>query len=369
MTGLTVEINGQPFENFSSIEVRANIDTIARSFSIDAAATAIENYPIKPGDSVVIKSGNTAICTGYVDRTGVSYGPENHTISVTGRSKTADVVDSYLVAESYNFNSIKDLTEWILIILNINRLKEKIDVINKAGLAGTKQIDTPIPVKSGDNAFEFLEGIARKVQVILTDDGDGNICLIRNSGFSKASFGLNNKIDDKGGVNNIKRANASLDISNRYREYIVKAQQSTMQINLSGKNTEPAQIADQGGIAEDGNIRAGRTFVINAEKSMTDDEATDRALWQGNINRARSLTANVSVEGFTDTNDNPYDTGKLVEYDDDFTGISGEMLIDGIVMTYDEDRGSETKFRLIPPDAYEIEPVLENDSKEFKLQL
>lgn len=361
---LSIQVNGQTFEKFNKIRVRASVDTFARSFSFECASGDLSDYPIKVGDAIVISAGTKPVCTGFIDRIGASYDGSsagtNHIVTVDGRSRTADVIDSSLVSTVVNFSSLSSIIEFILNELGVDvavgGFGTGIKVVDEASVSQFGQFDTGVAIRDGENAFKFLEGLARKLQVLLTDDGEGNIVITRNEGRPTVPFSLTNKIGDTAGINNIKRANFALDISARYNKYFVKSQQSTVGINLEGLSTEPKDVADQSGAAIDGSIRAGRQLVVEAETPMNAQTAQARADWQANIDRARSLVANVTVRGHNEGGGKAFDVNQLVLYNDDFAGINQTMLIDGFNMTFDLDNGSETEFRLLPPDAYTIDP-------------
>ena len=96
-------------------------------------------------------------------------------MTFSGRSKTADLIDSYLVGK-LSFakgTTLKTIIETVLKDLNLNiQVKETLSV---------SPFSEVVSAKRGDKALDFILKYARKKQVLVTNDGDGNI-LITQSG-------------------------------------------------------------------------------------------------------------------------------------------------------------------------------------------
>lgn len=357
---LSIEINERPFQNFRKIEVRANLDTASRSFSFEANSDDLTGYPIKAGDQIIIRADGEKVLTGFVDRIGIRYNITNHIISVTGRSKTSDFIDSTLESFTLNAGTLFDVVKDIIL-----KIGADIDVIEEEKDLGLFKISEITDAEDGENAFMFAEKYARRRQALLTDNANGDIVITRNTGIAEGGFILSQKITSPNAINNIKDVNFSLDISNRFNKYIVKSQQSTIGINAIGGNTSPEDVSLQSGNSTDDKIRTGRQLVFTTDTAMDNENSQNRANWQANINRARSMRVDVTLEGHSAPNGAPFDINRLVLYDDDYTGINSLMLIDGFIMTYGqgENEGSETRLRLLVPDAYLPDPTPTADNE------
>lgn len=347
---LTVEINGRNFDNFNSITVNTNIDEASSQFSCDmASGDTQEPYPMQPGDTVrVIADGGRVVFTGYCEVIGVSYSAGEHVISATGRSKTADVVVSTL--EPFTLNAPIQFEAIARQV--IEQIGADVQVINRAGTIEQFEAQDLIKVEDGQNAFDLLDQYARKRQILISDDADGNLVLLRNEG-QQSDFQLVNRLAPNGDDNNIIKANLQIDLTQRYSSYVVKAQQSIVGLNAIFNDPGAGEIASQNGYAQDDDaVTTGRQLVIVAENSGSSQDCARRADWEANVRVARSMRYVATVTGSDD-----WQVNTLVNVQDEFCGIARDLLVEGVTFSYDasESGGSLTELRLVAADAYKVE--------------
>lgn len=91
-----LEINGVKYGGWTKISIRRGIGQVAGTFELSIT----ERWPGQPipakielGASCVVTVDGAPVITGYVDDVAPSYNAASHTVSVTGRDKTCDLVD------------------------------------------------------------------------------------------------------------------------------------------------------------------------------------------------------------------------------------------------------------------------------------
>ncbi len=348
---ITIEVAGQEYTDFLSAGVDRSVDTLAGAFSFLATARTGSTYPIRVGQSCKVFVDGTKQIDGFVENVEVNYSVGGHTISISGRDKSADLIDSTI---GPNIDLKGPITLAGICKTVISKMGLDMVVTDSApGLApfADSEIASAEIDKQG---FGFLESFARQRQVFLTGDGAGNLVITR-AGSTRAGTGLQNILD--GQRNNIKESSSSNDTSLRFNLYDVAAQ-----LNVSAFDTEVSSIdiANQNGSALDGDIRASRRLYFQAEKSADGHTSKERATWEANIRRARSSKYSATVAGFRQEDGTPWSLNQLVNVNDDFADIRADMLVWALKFRYSVDGGSTTSIDLVPPDALKLiaeEPV------------
>jgi len=339
---ITLTVNGVNYKDFVSASANNSLGTISGTFNFTATATATEVLPVKPGQTCVVLVDDAPVITGYVEIVNIQYSDGSHTIAISGRDKTADLVDCTMLAEQSDFNGK----------MNFKSLCET--AIKGSGIGGVSVIDEAntedfdeISLESasvGETIHGFLEKYARKRQVILTSNGDGNLVIVKPAAL-KAKTKLVNGI-------NIKRGSFTSNLSNRFRAYIVKSQAGlnswpdTGEVNLE-------QETNNEGKSIDAFIREGRTLTIVDENANEQAGAQKRADWENSVRNSNSLTANITIQGSGDGE--VIIPNMVIEYQEQYTKGAYSMLVKSASYSFNLTNGSETTLNLVREDAYTLE--------------
>jgi len=353
---ITLTVAGVNYKDFVSASANSSLGTISGTFNFTATATATEVLPVKPGQTCTVLVDDIAVITGYIEIVNIQYDDSSHTISISGRDKTADLVDCTMLAEESDFNgkiSFKKLCE---------------TAIEKSGVKGVSVVDEAkaedfdeISLESasvGETVHAFLEKYARKRQVILTSNGDGNLVIVKPAAL-KAKTKLVNGI-------NINRGGLVINLSNRFRTYIVKSQAGLSSTDDGGDiNLEDATNSE--GKVVDGAIREGRTLTIIDENANYKGGAQKRARWEALIRRANSVTANVTIQGSGDGE--VIIPNMRIEYQEQYgkgaLPSALPMLVKSASYSFDITRGSETSLNLVRQNAYTLDLQSVEFEKDF----
>jgi prophage tail gpP-like protein len=346
---MTLEVNGVPYTYFTGATVEIRMDALCRTFRFSTSKVGTTPLPFNGGEPVRVFADDSLLLTGFIEQVDADYDANSHAVTVSGRDKTGDLLDSTLAAAS-DFTGTLSLKR--IIELVIKQLGLSIDVIDYATpdpLAAPKDQVAPEP---GQNAFEFIEALARKRRVFVTSDENGDINIIRASG-TQSTGRILNYVD--GQDNNVLSASVSYDLTGRFRDYKFVSSMNPLALAAAG-TVAPDVVANQKGQAIDSAIRVGRQLALVPESSLSSGNNKERAEWEANIRKARSRVYSAVVRGFKPlTEGNPWLTNTLIEVVDDFAGISAPLLISAATFSYDNNRGSTTTLGMVASNSYTLE--------------
>lgn len=360
---MTLEVNGIQYTGFTTASTFRSLESVSGAFKFEATASEKITFPIKVGDKCRVLIDGKPVNDGYVEIVIPSYSIDSHKLSISGRDKTMDMIDSTMVNEGtyQGAISLKTIIERSLKDGGINDVSV---IDNVSDLESFKASDIQ-SAAVGETIFSFVEKYARKRQVLLTGDGKGNIIITR-SGVEKASTSLFNIID--GDSNNIIAGSAQYNETDIFNKYVVKSQSSFSGL-LSGGITTPSEIVNQSGTAFDEDMkRKSRQIEITPPTSMPTEDAGKYALWQKNLRRAKAFIASLTVHGYTQGNGDLWQPNLLVDIHDDFLGRRGTFLIKSVENTLSVDEGERSIIELVERDSYTLDSnaeTFENDESSL----
>ena len=342
---MEIEVNGVTYSRFTSANIELRLDALSNTFTFTAVSTQGAPLPFTVGaECRITVDGHTAI-TGHIEVVEGDYDGASHSITVQGRDKTGDVVDSSLS----KFPNLKPP-------ISLKSIIQKVLVnIGNTSIIVADQVAPPLFNKAEDlaasgegvGAFEFIEGLARKRQVLLTSSANGNIVIVKTPGPIIDSFILQNVIGSKG--NNVLKAAYSYDLTGRYNVYKMTSSLNPTAISI-GSSASNKDIVNQSGEVTDSAIREGRQLAIVPEGPYSNKQNTDRAQWEQRVRAARGQVYSATIQGHPHVHPND-----MIRVFDDFAGISAEMLINSVSYAMDLDSGKTTTLSLVEKNAYNIQ--------------
>lgn len=354
MDDLELFVNGKIYAGWGSMGVTRAMDAAAGAFTValterwegqEGMAAQVEPWPILPGDECEVRLGGVSMIRGYVDIFKPSYGPEQHSINIQGRDKTADMIDC---------SAIHKPDEW----KNITVLRLAQILAAPFGIKARADTDVGeafpvVKLQQGETAFEAIERYAQLRKMLVMPDGAGGLLLTR-TGNTRASVALVQGV-------NIKDASGSIDHSQRFNQYLVKGQAAF------SEDTDGEAEAHIEGRVTDSGIKRYRPMLIVAEAGASNGDAIERATWEANTRIGKSATAQITVQGWRQTPGGPlWLPNMLVRVQSPWLRMDGDMLIRQVTFNRDSADGSDgttTQIDIVSPQAYETEPP---DSKKKK---
>ncbi len=355
---MKLEVNGVQYDNFTTASCEIRLDALTNTFSFTAVAAEGEPLPFSGGEPCKVIVDDQIVLTGNIEVVSVEYNGADHVILVQGRDLTGDLLDSTLDPISDLSEAATTLKKLIEIILD--QIGLNIDVIDETDSEPFNVAEDIASPEAGENAFAFLEKYSRKLHVLLTSDGDGNIVITENSGESVPGaiqhiIGAND--------NNVLSSNFRFDTTGRYNVYKMASQLNPSALFSAG-TVDLATVVNQGGGVFDANVRASRQLVLVSEAPSSDGPSIDRAQWEANIRRARGLVYSATVEGYrvdlTKDNSDLWQINKLYQIIDDFLGKQEPMLCNTVTFTLDLVDGQRTTLGFVDARSYKLdltEPV------------
>lgn len=377
---LKLLVNGDAYDGWKSAHVTRRIECVAGGYDLEISdkwAGRNQAWPIVEEDSCTLTINDVPVITGYVDKRRLSFDKSAHSFQVSGRDRTASLVDCSAVLKSWEFHSkpllslAQDLAKPfnVTVTLDPNVHPSNVGTTSKAGkggsvkapgkdgkLAGTTGLPKPqkkFSIDPGESAWEVLDRACRMAGVLPVSDGQGGILLTRAGNGPRAVTPL---VEGE----NILSASAEYDSAGRYSKYIVQTSQQ-------GSDSEYAALAASvRGTAEDLSvIRGERVLFVRLDSAATRESAKLRAQWEAKIRAARGDSINVTVQGWQQGDGSLWAINSLVAVQSTFLGIDGDLLITGTDMSLDEG-GTITRLTLMRPDAFTPEPSIGAKSALWK---
>lgn len=335
-------VNGIQHEGWTSVTIQRSIEQAAAQFSLVLTETwpgELNTIRVSPGDACEVWIGDNLVITGYVDRGKVSHRGEDHTITVSGRSKTADVIDCSLDQSAAKPAQWKNRT--------VRQIAD--DVCRPYGVVVQCPVFDLQPIKRyvarvGASAFEVIESICREQRLLVTDDAYGALVLCRVGTIPGPRFVS---------PGNIQEAAIDCDVSGRFSRYVVRGQAAGDDVNWG----ETAAAVD-GQIEDVTDLARFRLLVLNGEKAMSKADALARAKWESNTRAGRSAAVTLTVQGWLDETGALYEVNRLCYVLDDVIGVNAELLTTGVEFILSNEDGQITRLTLAPASAYEPEPPI-----------
>ena len=347
---VTLFVNNRVFEGWKVASVSKQINALASVFRLDIVErVSLESEPwnILPGASCHLHIGKHSILTGYVDVLSIDADKSTKNISISGRSRTADLVDCSA-----------DVTTAQLKELNIKQIAELLLKPFGLSLVFNGEPGEPFPnftVRQGETVFEILDRLAKTKKFLVRDSAGGNV-IIEQRGNVLAGTEL------KEGIN-LKSVSATFDNSERFSQYKIKSQSGSEQ-TVPGLAAQSSEVL---GTASDAGIGRYRPLIIISENSEKETSANARAQYEANLRAAQASKVSVSVQGWYRANGLPWDVNQLVNLVAPSAGIKRTMLIERV--QFDKGgSGTTTKMDLVRKDAYDFGTTKQKVEKDESIE-
>ncbi len=338
----TVEltVDGLTYRGWRSMKCSLGLDAAAAEISIEMAErwagaedAAQIARSIRPGAAFLLTLEGEAVVEGFLDALEVAYDATNHTLTVRGRERTADLVDCAATVDGPY--------EWANIGLEeaARRIAEPYGIKVRAEAELGKAFPR-FSIQPGEAAWEAIARAARERAVIATGDGLGTLILTRAGEGGEAAGAL--RLGGKDG--NILRANGSFDVAERHDVVVVRGQ-------AQGETS-----ASQGEArATDEDIIRHRPKVILAEAQGEGVTFQDRAAHEVRVAAGKSRRVRYTVPGWRGSSGNLWLPNTKVWVEDAFLELKRELLISNVSFSLTE-QGTVTELQVAPVDAYALLP-------------
>jgi prophage tail gpP-like protein len=327
--------DGREFAGWQEITIDASLEAIARSFRVAARARwprELHAFRVRPGSAVKVYVGGDLVITGWIDKLEASFDATSHTIAVTGRSRTSDLVDC---------SAVNDPGHWRA----RTALQIATDLAAPYGVEVLEDVNVgePIPrfaLSDGETVGAALQRLAALRSLLVTDDALGRVRLTR-AGSTRAAVAL--VVGE-----NVVEGSSSVDVSGRFTEYRCKSQRIGDDQDF-GAVLQTSQGADDGG-----DLGRVRILEISAEGGEDAARARQRAEWEAATRYGQSIGASYNVRGWRQGAAGAlWAPNQIVTVRDDLGGIRGDLLVVDVSLTVGGN-GTRAALTLAPPEGFEL---------------
>lgn len=327
MGSISLEVGGLRYSGWEAMQVSDSLESISGSFSLNVAA----NLDIEEEDPCVVRIDDQLVLTGHIERINPTFNETTDDFTASGNSK------AYALAKCS-----ANLDRWLFRNANVFDIAKKvaepygIDVSAQQGLE-LAPAPRKLAITPGDTGFDVILAAAKASGVHVVSTPEGGIRLTR-TGTQRASDAL---VEGE----NIVAGSGNYDASDRFYRYIALAQ-------TSGTDRAFGDATRLRSQAFDVDVkRQEQTLILRPEAGHSVAYNKSYADWQARIRAANARSAQVQVEGWTQTDGSLWRKNQIVAVRSPRLRINGDMLI--AQCDYVKDEGGEvTNIRIVRTDAY-----------------
>lgn len=340
---IELRVGGKRYGGFKSATISRSIEALSGAFALEVSerwAEQHEPWPIGDGDECKIVINGETLVTGFLDTREPHFDTSDAGVLLRGRDRAADIVDCSAMLDRWEFKNISALSL-------VQKLCEPygVAVSLQAGLSlANVSLWKKFSIDPGDTVGSAIENVCRVAGILAVSDGSGGIVLTR-AGTARVKTAL---VQGE----NMKAGRATFSKVDRFHDYaVLGSHKGTAHINGHA-------AASIKGIATDEDVRAARTLIIRPEGNVTAAQATQRAQWEASVRVGRSISASVTVAGWTREGGKLWPINELVAVWSPRLNLNGDLLIVGADFSLTHDGGKVTTLTLKPAGAFTPQPVI-----------
>jgi prophage tail gpP-like protein len=343
LNDVTLSVGGHDYGGWKAVSIGAGLERQARDFTLGITwrwpGGGEVPVRIRQGEAVEVRIGQELLLTGYVFSTPIRYDSESVTLSISGRSRTADLVDCAAVNQPGQWRG-QNVQQIIAAIAG----EYGIAVVNEAALTLGVEDHS---IEPGETAFESIDRLLTLSRLFSTDDGRGRLVIAKPGSAGRA-------VDALELGKNLLSGDTTLDFSAVFSEYVSKGQRSGTDTSFGAAASEvEGRISDE-------RVERRRVKIIQQSGQLTAKLARERVEWERANAVGKALTVNYVVQGWRQSNGVLWRHNMLVRVIDPLIGVDRDMLISEISYELSE-QGTTAKISVAPPEAFLPEP---NDAYE-----
>lgn len=274
-------IDGKIYAAWTEVSVTLSLEGLSGQFSLtlaDTAETGGASFAGKPGDRCELRLGGEPVINGWIDAVEPQIAGEDHSITVSGRDRTADLADCSAIHKPGSWRNVR--LEAIAAAL----LKPFGLSVTVTAKGGTGKPIARFAIQPGETVHAALERLLRFRGLLMVADAQGNLEIItpaEDAPIATLELGVN-----------ILSASAAHDHRERFSEYVVKGQ-------ASGSNAHHGKVVSQiRASATDAEVLRHRPMLVIAEDQSNLALAKARAKWEAGVRAGRAHKGDITTLGW-----------------------------------------------------------------------
>lgn len=351
MNQLVMVVDGTPHTGWKEASIARSIERGPHEFNLLLSeiwntGNQVNRRALEHGMPVQAYVDDDLLLSGYINDVEPVYDLENHTITVRGSSKVADLLNASTKGQQFSNRSLKQICETLCKPFGI-----QVVVHESVNTAALKTFIKTYTLDLGEPIWEFLEELARIRAVLLTSNAEGDLVITR-AGTGKTDVAL-----ELG--QNIKSASGTFSDRELFSEYTVSGQQSNEPfVKLEGvDNVLPMATVKGSG--------RYRPFAVAADNPMDLAGCKTRAQWQKNVHEGRSESVVYTVQGWRQTEDGRvWVPNELASIKDPYQGWENQERLIAETRLMLNAQGRNTELRVLPAAAFALVPETEQAAEE-----
>lgn len=338
MTDLRLYVAGKSFVGWTGATITESLDAFAHTFTlsyVDRWLDSAARRRIREGDACELWCGDEVLVTGWIDSTELDETASEQRLTVSGRSKTGDLVDcSVPLARS----------EWRDIALG----DLAADVLRPFGLWAAFDRDARdtepfarFAVEPGETAFDLLSRAARQRRLILQTTPVGRVL------FSRGQKGRTQTIIRRGA--NATSFRVSRSQTDRFSQIHVRAQ-------AEGADDIWSSALQAEAVATDRSVGRYRPKIVMADAAEDKARLSARAWFEVASRYARGTRVSATLPGWRTDEGTVWRAGLLACVESDWHGIDEELIVVSVQLSLSNE-GEVAQLELCDRAAFDLEPL------------
>jgi prophage tail gpP-like protein len=334
-----LEVDGIRYEGFTDIAVNSAMENFSSSFSFTTTVKETKSgrliNDIKLGQKAKVFIDDILITTGFIEELDKEVSPSSHSKTASGRDIGGDIIDSDIIQKSYNQRNFESLLN---LVLKDNGFLIK--VINKVGILNLEAKET-IKTELNQSIFNFLDQYAKKLQVLLKMDKNGNLNIIREDDEVVKNMLINNHTENT----NILTSRLKLSTIDRF---------NVVEVYSQGNNkTHTKTGISQKGKAVDPQIRSTRRKILTMDTASESKSLKALAEWNVQVRKAKGSRYTCTTLGYYSSNNTLWQPNTLVDIIDYDMEVQGTFLIQGVTF-HQNLQGSFTDLDIVEQGSFSV---------------
>lgn len=349
---VVIEAAGDYLEGWQSVSITRSLNKVAAGFQLTMPRSKQKSndgmLPLLPGDPVRVFIGGDLVITGHIDVVSARRSDEDHSISIAGRSNTADLVDCSALNSPGQWKDVP--------LIDIAAALAKpfdVDVVGESDAA--QLIIKNFEIEQGEKVSEGIERLARMNSLLVRDNADGDLVLGR-TGNIRADVVLMHLDGPDGNPdprNNVLSSSGSISMATRFSEVTVKGQDASSDATFGTVAASPSASA------KDTNVPRHRPLILPADSSANVSDCQRRADWEVVRRLGKSQAITHVVAGWRQKPKGAlWHINQIAPVQNSTLGIYGDLLVVEINWSLDEKSGKRTTLKMEPVEAFDPKPVI-----------
>jgi len=339
---VTLKLGGQIHGGWTEVAIESSLTSVSDSFTVsitDLYPGQQASFAVAAGNPCSLAIGDTTLITGYVNDVDISYDAASHRVTLRGRDKTGDLVDSSaLVSGVGAWNGVSVMTI-------ASQLLAPFGISVSSTVPDTAKVLAGHALQMGETVWECLDRAIRQYGVMAMADGNGNVVLTRpgeGGALAEARLGAN-----------ILAATAAFSERETFRDYYVLGQFP----GGSDAYSDPRVTSGASAQASDPNVTRYRPLIVQVECNTSDMTfLPTRAAWEAAYRSGKGRRFTVTVAGWRDVNGALYLPNTMIRLEDDILGCHETLLVVSVKLTL-SDAGQLTELVLCRKEAFLPAPL------------